>query len=108
MVFIVVIGLLVFHKVLSWDHFILYINELTSLGKEFGITIYSYADDTTLYIGLNPKLEFYTVVEKLKTCLHKINVWMSKNFLKLNVNKTQLLACGKNDYQTLINHIFLI
>ena len=41
--------------------FILYINELTSLGEEFGITINSYADDTTLYIGLNTKLEFYTV-----------------------------------------------
>ena len=42
--------------------FILYINELTSLGEEFGITIHSYADDTTLYIGLNPKLEFYSVL----------------------------------------------
>ena len=73
----------------------MYINELTSLGEEFGVTIHSYADDTTLYIGLNPKLEFYTVVKKLKNCLHKINLWMSKNFLKLNVNKTQLLICGK-------------
>ena len=45
-----------------------------------------------MYIGLNPKLEFYTVVEKFKNCLHKINLWMSKNFLKLNVNKTQLLV----------------
>ena len=76
--------------------FILYILiEFASLGEEFGITIHFYADDTTLYIGLNPKLEFYTVVEKLKNCLHKINLWMSKNFLKLNVNKTQLLICGK-------------
>ena len=74
--------------------FILYINELASL-EEFGITIHSYADDTTLYIGLNPKLEFYIVVEKLKNYLHKINLWMSKNFLKLDVNKTQLLVCKK-------------
>ena len=74
--------------------FILYINEVTSL-EEFGITIHSYVDDTTLYIGLNPKLEFYTIVEKFKNCLHKINSRMSKNFLKLNVNKTQLLVYGK-------------
>ena len=53
--------------------FILYINELASLGEEFGITIHSYADDTILYIGLNPKLEFYTVVEKLKNvCIKSI------------------------------------
>ena len=38
--------------------FILYINELTDVGYEFGLKMHSYADDTTLYIGSNPTAEF--------------------------------------------------
>ena len=67
---------------------ILYINELTDVGYEFGLKMHSYADDTTLYISFNPTTEFYTLSENLKSCLNKINTWMTKNFLKLNLNKT--------------------
>ena len=75
--------------------FILYINELTDVGYEFGLKMHSYADDTTLYIGFNPATEFHTSSENLKSCLNKMNTWMTKNFLKLYLNKTQLLVCGK-------------
>ena len=81
--------------------FILYINELTDMGYEFGLKMHSYADDTTLYhqhIGFNPTTEFHTSSENLKSCLNKINTWMTKNFLKLNLNKIQLLVCGKKRF----------
>ena len=78
--------------------FILYINELTNVGYEFGLKMHLYADDTTLYIGFNPTTEFHTLSENLESCLNKINTWMTKNFLKLNLNKTQLLVCRKIGY----------
>ena len=62
--------------------FILYINELTEVGYEFGLKMHSYADDTTLYIGFNPTTEFHTLSKNLKSCLNKINTWMTKKFLK--------------------------
>ena len=91
---------LVFPKVLGPLLFILYtrINELTDVRYEFGLKMHSYDDDTTLYIGFNSTTEFYTWFENLKSCLNKINTWMTKNFLNLNLNKTQLLVCGKKGY----------
>ena len=51
--------------------FILYINELTDVGYEFGLKMHSYADDTTLYmyVGFNPTTESHTSAENLKSCL---------------------------------------
>ena len=72
-----------------------FILEPSDVGYEFGLKMHSYADDTTLYIGFNSTTEFYTSSENLKSCLNKINTWMTKNFLKLNLNKTQLLVCEK-------------
>ena len=52
--------------------FILYVNELNYLGNEFGLTVHSYADDTTLYIGFDPLSEFEDVYERLNCCLQKV------------------------------------
>ena len=46
----------------------MYINELTNLGSEFDITIHSYADDTTLYIGFSPEDSFQNAMENVKGC----------------------------------------
>jgi len=46
--------------------FILYVNELNTFGGEFGVTIHSYADDMTLYIGLNPNFEFCSAINNIK------------------------------------------
>ena len=80
--------------------FKMYINELTNLGSEFDITIHSYADDITLYMGFSPEDGFQNAMENGKCCLSKINEWMSCNFLKLDINKTQLLVCGKARFLT--------
>ena len=73
----------------------MYVNELNYLGNELGLTAHSYADDTTLYIGFDPLSEFEDVYERLNCCLQKVQHWMTLNFLKLNVDKSQLLVCGK-------------
>ena len=78
----------------------MYINELTNLNSEFDITIHSYVDDTTLYISFSPEDGFQNAKKNIKCCLSKIIKWMSYNFLKLNINKTQLLVCGKARFLT--------
>ena len=88
---------------LLWTHYfnlgpllcILYVNELNYVGNEFSFTVHSYANDTTLYIGFDPLSELEDVYERLNCCLRKVQHWMTLNFFKLNVNKSQLLVCGK-------------
>ena len=75
--------------------FILYTNELSDVCKKFNLKMHSYADDTTLYLGFNSLSEFNTVLGTLQKCFRKIETWMSQNVLKLNLDKTQLLVCGK-------------
>ena len=75
--------------------FILYVNELNSFGDEFGLTVHSYADDTTLYTGFDPRSDFDNACKNMKCCLLKIEHWMNENFLKFSFNKSQLLLCGK-------------
>ena len=75
--------------------FILYTNELSDVCKEFNLKMHSYVDDTILYLGFNSLSEFNTVLGTLQKCLRKIETWMSQNFLKLNLDKTQALVCGK-------------
>jgi len=57
-------------------------------------------------IGLNPYFEFCSAINNIKLCLNKITSWMSEHFLKLNMDKSQLLVCGKqkliNDYKSSI------
>ena len=88
--------------------FILYINELPDVCKQFNAKVHSYADDTTIYLNFNPISDFKTVLLTLKKCLHKIKSSMSQNMLKLNLDKTQLLVCGKKRllhlYQVDIDH----
>ena len=76
--------------------FILYTNELSDVCKEFNLKMHSYADDTTLYLGFNPLSEFNTVVlGTLKNVWAKLKHGCPKIFLKLNLDKTQLLVSGK-------------
>ena len=68
--------------------FILYVNELNSVGDEFGLTIHSYADDTALYIGFDPCSDCDNACKNIKCCSLKIEHWINENLLKLNINKS--------------------
>ena len=73
--------------------------------------MHSYADDTSLYLGFNLLSEFNIVLRTLQKYLHKIEAWMSQNLLKLNLDKTQLLVCGKKRllklYQVEIENMYI-
>ena len=61
-----------------------------------------YADDTLLYLTLNPRQEFSAQFQLLGQCIDDIQMWMSLNMLKLNDDKTEILLIGSTNS---LNHL---
>lgn len=53
-----------------------------------------YADDSQLYMELKPKetVSRNETLRRIESCLNDITLWMNNNFLKLNVDKTEVTA----------------
>ena len=75
--------------------FILYISEIYEVINHHGLKMHFYADDTQLYIGINPLEQINVTLKKIHCCLNDIEIWMNLNFLKLNIEKTNVLFIGK-------------
>ena len=77
--------------------FILFTKDLSDIVLKYGFKLHLYADDSTLYVALNPldPHDIENVKSKLEECLKEIKVWMTSNFMKLNEEKTKLLVFGK-------------
>ena len=75
--------------------FILYINDIPRIAAEFDVCSHGYADDAQLYMPFDPFFNYTAVSTKLKNCIFKIEQWMNKNYLKLNVDKTEVMFIGK-------------
>ena len=71
--------------------FVLYLSELDKIARLFGLKVHCFADDTQLYIAFEA-LDIIPTVETIEMCLESIKRWMTKMFLKLNEDKTQLLV----------------
>uniref|UniRef100_A0AAR2KBY1 Reverse transcriptase domain-containing protein n=1 Tax=Pygocentrus nattereri TaxID=42514 RepID=A0AAR2KBY1_PYGNA len=89
--------------------FNLYMLPLPHIINKHGISYHQYADDTQLYISLEPKA--LKSISTLFECIGDIQTWMSDNFLQLNKEKTEVLVIGsdsqKNDVQTYLNQMNL-
>jgi hypothetical protein len=71
---------------LSSELFLIYINDLCN-GK-FNGTVTSYADDTVLCYTVDTDLQLRAA---LLEDLRSLNIWLVKNSLQLNINKTKIL-----------------
>ncbi|XP_068609656.1 uncharacterized protein, partial [Brachionichthys hirsutus] len=69
-----------------------YMLPLGNIIKKHSINFHCYADDTQLYLSVQPDKVDQLV--RLQTCLKDINSWMTENFLLLNLNKTEVLVLG--------------
>ncbi|XP_060949590.1 serine/threonine-protein phosphatase 6 regulatory subunit 3-like [Limanda limanda] len=81
--------------------FIINLIPLGTLLRHHGVHFHCYADDTQVYISSKPTAIPPT---SLITCLDDIRSWMSRNFLKLNGNKTEALLIGSKSTITKSQH----
>ena len=81
----------VFHKVRSLDHFLIYINDIShsTHSTMFSEHILSFADNTTVFLSdSNPSRLFNRANTSMDTILN----WFCANKLSLNASKTQYMV----------------
>ena len=72
--------------------------------RTHSVNFHCYADDTQLYLSIKP--EQSNQLTKLQACLKDIKTWMTRNFLLLNSDKTEVIILGpKHLRDTLSNDI---
>jgi len=77
--------------------FVLYVKALENIARKYGLRVQMYADDSQLYITLDPidNSHWDFCKDRIESCLKDIRQWMTKNFMKINESKTELLLIGK-------------
>ena len=70
------------------------------------IQFYSYADDSQLLFNVHPHHQCYAQSQllQLQNCLSDVNNWMSNHFLKLNVDRTEVMEVSI--YPNLLPKVF--
>ena len=81
-------------SVLGPTLFTLYMLPLGSIISRHGVSFHCYADDTQLYLRINPTSSVALPPPTLTTCLEEIQAWMKQNFMKLNSSKTEAIIVG--------------
>ncbi|XP_070409963.1 uncharacterized protein [Nothobranchius furzeri] len=70
----------------------IYMLPIGKIIRQHGINFHCYADDTQLYLSINP--DEPNRLGTLQACLEDIKNWMTLNFLLLNQDKTEVLIFG--------------
>lgn len=73
--------------------FTIYTQPLADILRHHGVSYHLYADDTQLYLEfrLTDEVSQQEAIRRLELCVASIRAWMSKNMLRLNDDKTELL-----------------
>uniref|UniRef100_A0A803J2B7 Reverse transcriptase domain-containing protein n=1 Tax=Xenopus tropicalis TaxID=8364 RepID=A0A803J2B7_XENTR len=79
-------------SILSPLLFAIYMLPLGKIIQKHDLTYHCYADDTQLYMSFKPNTT--DPIPKINTCLAELQEWMNENWLKLNADKTEVLAIG--------------
>ena len=74
--------------------FSLYTTPITDIIRSHGLKYHLYADDTQLYLAFNPTCndDLVTATSCVEACVAEIRVWMIRNYLKLNDDKSEVLV----------------
>jgi hypothetical protein len=72
--------------------FCLYTQPLADVIASHGMSFHLYADDTQVYLPINPRTSSAPAITTVQQCVSDIQQWMNENFLKLNGDKTELLV----------------
>ena len=78
-------------SVLGPTLFLCYINDLSMVTKELGLSISLYADDAIIYCSNH---EHYFVKDRLERALAHIIEWCRENYININIDKTKFCIYG--------------
>ena len=81
-------------SVLGPIFFTIYAGPISSIAQQHGMEVHGYADDTQLYVTFVAKSvpDAELAKTKAEACVADLGRWMTKNKLKLNNDKTELLV----------------
>jgi len=78
--------------------YLMYTSPLGDIVRRHGLSSHFYADDTQIYCSFRSENQTVSVAV-VEACVKEIDEWMSRNQLKLNKDKTELLVIGSK-FQT--------
>ena len=86
--------------------FNIYSSPIASIARNHGLFVHAYADDTQLYIPfkLNDPSDKLSALKKTEACILDIKLWMTRNKLKLNDDKTEFLVMTSKFHQQNMDH----
>ena len=73
--------------------FVIYISPIAIITRSFQVCHQQYADDTQLFIALNPS-DPSPDIANLTTCLHALHSWFCVNGMALNPDKSDAILLG--------------
>ena len=87
--------------------FLCYVQPLSDIIIQHGLSHHCYADDTQLYVRFkrNSASNFNSAIQRLESCVTHIRQWMLQNKLKLNDSKTEFVVFATNHFFKSLNYV---
>ena len=89
--------------------FTMYTTPLGNIIHNHNLDFHLYADDTQLYISFKPcdSISRQTAISQVEACIKDIKTWMTKNLVKLNDDKTELIILTTSETTSRQEDIFI-
>ena len=84
----------------------MYTKPVCDIIQQHGLSHHSYADDTQFYMTMDHSNNYWRDgLARIELCVSEIREWMNQNMLKLNDDKTELIAFTSKYKQDLYNDL---